>query len=183
MRVCAGKHGSRRLESLKGDLTRPTGDKVKEAIFSSIGPYFDGGVMLDLFGGSGGMALEAISRGMDYAFICDKNKAAIQVIKKNIEILHEQANTSVMQADYHKVLPCLKNERFRLVYLDPPYAMHVYEEIMEYLQENKMLTDDAYVICESDSKVDLPVRIGTLEKYKEKVYGKSKIHMYKGVSE
>ncbi len=183
MRISAGRHGSRRLESLKGDVTRPTGDKVKEAIFSSIGPYFDGGIMLDLFGGSGGMGLEAISRGMDFAFICDKNKAAIQVIKKNVALLKEEANTSVMQGDYHKILPCLQNESFRLVYLDPPYALDVYEEIMMYLQEHQMLSQDAYVICESDAKLDLPEVVGHLHKQKEKVYGKSKIHMYRGEGE
>lgn len=71
MRIVAGKFRSRVIEAVDGDATRPTLDKVKEAVFSRIGPYFDGGEMLDLFGGSGNMSLEAISRGISHSHLCD----------------------------------------------------------------------------------------------------------------
>ena len=87
MRIIAGKYSSRRLETLPGQHTRPTLDKVKEAVFSSLGGFFDGGTVLDLYGGSGAIAFEALSRGMDKAYIVDKSRAAIQVIRKNAELL------------------------------------------------------------------------------------------------
>ena len=83
MRIIAGKYASRKLETLKGQNTRPTLDKVKEAVFSSLGGFFDGGMVLDLYGGSGAIAFEALSRGMDHACIVDKSRAAIEIIRKN----------------------------------------------------------------------------------------------------
>lgn len=82
MRVVAGEYGGRRLNAVPGRKTRPTTDKVKEALFSSIGPYFAGGSSLDLFAGSGGLSIEAVSRGIDHAVMVDRQYAAVQVIKK-----------------------------------------------------------------------------------------------------
>ena len=73
MRVVAGEYGGRKLKSLEGSNTRPTTDKVKGAILNMIGPYFDGGLVLDLFSGSGGLAIEAVSRGMDHAYCVDRH--------------------------------------------------------------------------------------------------------------
>ena len=84
MRVISGEYGGRRLKALDGDNTRPTTDKVKESIFNMIGPYFDGGMALDLYSGSGGLAIEAVSRGMDKSVCIEKNFAALKVIKENI---------------------------------------------------------------------------------------------------
>ncbi|MGQ4819874.1 RsmD family RNA methyltransferase, partial [Enterococcus faecium] len=77
------------LKALDGDNTRPTTDKVKESIFNMIGPYFDGGMALDLYSGSGGLAIEAVSRGMDKSICIEKNFAALKVIKENIAITKE----------------------------------------------------------------------------------------------
>ena len=86
MRVISGDYRGRRLKSLSGDNTRPTSDKVKESIFNMIGPYFNGGEVLDLFAGSGGLAIEAVSRGMDHAVCVDRNYQAINVIKDTFRL-------------------------------------------------------------------------------------------------
>ena len=82
MRIIAGKFGGRRLKAVPGMKTRPTTDKVKESMFNIIGPYFDGGNVLDLFAGSGGLSIEAVSRGADQAYLIDRQYQAIKTIKE-----------------------------------------------------------------------------------------------------
>ena len=85
MRVIAGKYRSRMLKTVENNRTRPTTDKNKENLFNMIGPYFDGGNCLDLFAGSGGLGIEALSRGMEFLVAVDKQYAAFKVIKENLE--------------------------------------------------------------------------------------------------
>ena len=122
MRIVAGKFGSRVIQAVEGNTTRPTTDKIKEAIFSRIGPYFDGGDMLDLFGGSGNVSFEAISRGMNTSLLCDQNGKAISTIKKNAASLDVQSQCTIWKMDYKKALQkaCEEKRCFDLVYLDPP---------------------------------------------------------------
>ena len=89
MRVVAGKYGGRPLKTLDGKTTRPTTDKVKGAIFNMIGPYFDSGRVLDLYAGSGSLAIEAISRGMETAILVERDRRAQAIISENIEITKE----------------------------------------------------------------------------------------------
>ena len=89
MRVVAGKYGGRPLKTLEGKTTRPTTDKVKGAIFNMIGPYFDGGRVLDLYAGSGSLAIEAISRGMASAVLVEKDRRAQTIISQNIIMTSE----------------------------------------------------------------------------------------------
>jgi len=86
MRIIAGKYKSRKLKTLSGDQTRPTLDHVKESFFNRVGPFFDGGNVLDVFGGSGAIAIEFLSRGAQSASIIENNKQAIAVIKENIKL-------------------------------------------------------------------------------------------------
>src|SRR6185312_11567269 len=85
MRIVAGSRRGIPLKSLQGTNTRPTSDKVKESIFNMIGPYFDGGIAVELFGGSGSLSLEALSRGAEHAYIFEKNSKACSVIQANAE--------------------------------------------------------------------------------------------------
>ena len=137
MRIVAGEFRSRVIRAVDGTGTRPTTDKVKEAIFSRIGPYFDGGVMLDLFGGSGNMSLEAISRGMEKSIINDKDGKAIRTIKENVKSLGVEKRCVIMKMDYHRVLEEMKSQKqsFDLVFLDPPYKKQQIHEILTLLDE------------------------------------------------
>ena len=92
MRIISGNYGGRRLKSLAGANTRPTTDKVKESIFNMIGPYFDGETVLDLFAGSGGLAIEAVSRGCSHAVCVDKNYQALKSSKKTSKLRKNQRN-------------------------------------------------------------------------------------------
>ena len=121
MRVVAGKFGGRPLKTLDGKITRPTTDKVKGAIFNMIGPFFDGGRVLDLFSGSGSLAIEAISRGMDEAVMVERNRKAQAIITENIKMTKSEQQFYLMKMDANKALGMV-NWSFDLVLLDPPYA-------------------------------------------------------------
>ena len=150
MRVIAGEFRSRQLKSVDSKLTRPTTDKNKENMFNIIGPYFDGGVCLDLFAGSGGLGIEALSRGMDCLYSVDKQYKAFNVIRENFKLLKIEDRAKVYKMDYTKALEEFKNEKlsFDLVILDPPYRLKINESIIQYLQNNNMLNDDCIIVCE-----------------------------------
>ena len=177
MRVVSGNYGGRPLKTLAGKTTRPTTDKVKGAIFNMIGPYFEGGRVLDLFAGSGSLAIEAISRGMDHAILVEKDRAAQQVILENITMTKESEKFQLLKMSAERVLSNL-SETFDLVLLDPPYAKEQIVENLELLQEKKRLTENVIVVCETDKEVELPDQIGKLELTRQKTYGISKISIY-----
>ncbi|EET95575.1 RsmD family RNA methyltransferase [Enterococcus faecalis EnGen0240] len=181
MRVISGEYGGRRLKALDGDNTRPTTDKVKESIFNMIGPYFDGGMALDLYSGSGGLAIEAASRGMDKSICIEKNFAALKVIKENIAITKEPEKFEVRKMDANRALEQFYEEKlqFDLVLLDPPYAKQEIVSQLEKMLERQLLTNEAVIVCETDKTVKLPETIGTLEKTRETVYGITQVTIYR----
>ena len=149
MRVIAGKYKSRQLKAVPSKLTRPTTDKNKENLYNMIGPSFDGGICLDLFAGSGGLGIEALSRGMDELYAVDKQYKAFQVIRENINNL-KITNAHVMKADYRKALGTFKEEgiQFSLVLLDPPYGMKINKDIIHTLKDNGNLKDGCILVIE-----------------------------------
>jgi len=185
MRVITGEYGGRRLKAVPGENTRPTTDKIKESLFNMIGPYFDGGNCLDLFAGSGGLAIEAVSRGMDKAVLIDKAPAAIKVIQENIAVTKEEEKFKVIRGDAARVINNLKSEQqvFDLVFLDPPYAKQQIVSQIEALLDNNMLSPEALIVCEVDKKVDLPETIKQAQVYKSAEYGITKIMIYELVSQ
>lgn len=150
MRVIAGEFKSRQLKSVDSKLTRPTTDKNKENLFNIIGPYFDGGTCLDLFGGSGGLGIEAISRGMDNLYSVDKQYKAFKVIQDNFRLLKIEDRAFVYKMDYQKALQKFSDEnlKFDLVLLDPPYGLKINQGIIQFLNENHMLNDGCIIVIE-----------------------------------
>lgn len=181
MRIVAGEFRSRKIEAVIGDATRPTTDKVKEAVFSRIGPYFDGGEMLDLFAGSGNVSFEALSRGMQTSLMCDKQRKAIETIKRNSQTLNVKERCTIWQIDFKKALQKIVEEQrqFDLVYLDPPYKNQKIIEILTFLEEHNIIKTYGDIVCESLKEDEFPEKIGTLRKVKEVVYGITRITYYK----
>jgi 16S rRNA (guanine966-N2)-methyltransferase len=177
MRIVSGNFRGKRLKTLEGENTRPTTDKVKESLFNIIGPYFDEDRVLDLFSGSGNLALEAISRGCSEAICVDMNKGAVSVIKENISSIKKEDSMKVLQMDYKKALKKLSNEKFDIVFLDPPYKMDVYNEIIETLVEQDMLNPYALVVCESLKEVDVLNPVG-FSLFKDNSYGITRIKIF-----
>lgn len=180
MKVIAGSYRSRLLKSLPGDATRPTLAKVKEAVFSSIGPYFNGGMVLDLFAGSGGIGIECLSRGFEKSIFVDKSPSAIGVINENLKIL-EIENQQVLRMDYEQALKKCHREglKFDLIYLDPPYQEKIVNEILGFVEENNLLNSLGIIICETAKEDILLEDSNYLEKRKEAIYGITKISIYR----
>ncbi|MEG0077820.1 16S rRNA (guanine(966)-N(2))-methyltransferase RsmD [Anaerorhabdus sp.] len=181
MRIIAGKHRSRVLKTRPGQDTRPTLDKVKESIFSSIGPYFDGGKALDLFAGSGAIGLECISRGMDSCVFVDASFDAIKIIKENITALKEVENCICLKMDYKRALQSFKNDgiSFDFIYLDPPYGKVSYDEILTFIDMNLMLNKEGIIICEGLKEDVFTDTYKSFKIKKEAIYGITSIVIYK----
>ena len=133
MRIIAGKYRGSKLNTLEGLKTRPTLDATKEAIFSSLGGYIPGFIVLDIFGGSGALSLESLSRGAEKAYIIDNNIDAINIIKSNATKLKVGNELVVYHSEYKNVLEKLKHIKFDLVFIDPPFKLKVIDELISYL--------------------------------------------------
>lgn len=184
MRIIAGTYGGRPLKAAKGQDTRPTSDKVKGAIFSMIGPYFSGGYCLDFYGGSGNLAIEAVSRGMDHAFITEKYRPSVQVIRDNIAMTKEPDHFTLLSGDNRRSLVAYQGKVcFNYVFLDPPYAHAQIIEDVEWLMDHMFLADDVLIITETDPSQELPTHLFHYQLVKDKVYGSSRIRIYEGADQ
>lgn len=148
MRIIAGKYRSRKLITLDGLATRPTLDQTKEAIFSSLGGYIPEFNVLDVFGGSGALSLESLSRGAKHSTIIDANIEAINIIKQNAKNLGISSELTILYGNYENFLQRLKNNKYDIVFLDPPFRMKVIDELCEFLIENDMIEGGGYIIAE-----------------------------------
>ena len=148
MRIIAGEAKGRHLFSPDGKETRPTSDKVREALFSIIAAKVPDAQVLDLFGGTGALGLEAMSRGARNAVICDVSKKAAECIQKNIAVVMQgKEGVTFLRADYRKALESLKGNVFDLVFLDPPYRLNdSYADCANRLAEAYMLTKNALIV-------------------------------------
>ena len=177
MKIVSGTYGGRPLKTLEGKTTRPTSDKVRGAMFNMIGPYFDGGRGLDLYAGSGGLSIEAVSRGMEQAVLVEKDRRAQGIIASNIQMTKESYKFQLLKMEAHQALGQLQGA-FDLIFLDPPYAKEQIVADIEALAERGLLGEEVMVVCETDKAVDLPEEVACLGIWKEKIYGISKVTVY-----
>ncbi|MBD5069342.1 MAG: 16S rRNA (guanine(966)-N(2))-methyltransferase RsmD [Lactobacillus sp.] len=181
MRIVAGEYGGRRLKAVPGMKTRPTTDKVKEAMFNIIGPYLDGGEALDLFAGSGGLSIEAVSRGAEHATLIDRQYQAIKTIHENIAVTKNEEKFTVLKGDATKVINKLAQagKKFSYVFLDPPYKKQQIVAMLQKLVELDLLADGALIICETDHIADLPTDLAGFEFIKRATYGITELTFYR----
>lgn len=181
MRVVAGEYGGRRLKAVPGMKTRPTTDKVKEAMFNIIGPYLDGGQVLDLFAGSGGLSIEAVSRGAEHATLVDRQYQAIKTIHENLSVTKEEDKFTVLKGDAYKILGKLakQGQSFDYVFLDPPYKKQQILELMDQLKQLGLLNNASLIICETDQVADLPEELADFELIKKADYGITELTFYR----
>lgn len=180
MRVIAGKYKSRQLKSVDSSLTRPTTDKNKENLFNMIGPYFNGGICLDLFGGSGGLGIEALSRGVEEVYSVDKQYKAFLTIKENVKLLKAEDNVHVFKMEYQKALNQFAEDKvkFDLVFLDPPYSMKINKNILLFMVEHKMLNDDCLIVIEDLNEEVIEIKSPFVLK-KQQSYGITTLQIIK----
>lgn len=177
MRVITGSARGAKLRTLEGLSTRPTSDRVKEAIFNIIQFDIEGRRVLDLFGGSGQLAIEALSRGAAYAVLVDQNPQAVSVIKENLKKTKLDQKASVFQSDYLRFLSTTR-ERFDIIFLDPPYAENFIENALRKISEIDILTEGGIIVCERSRERSLPATVGDLICSKVYCYGKTAVNLY-----
>lgn len=156
LRIIGGKYRHLIIKAPDVSSTRPTTDKVREALMSALAFDLPDSVVLDLFAGSGALGLEALSRGAKKAYFGDNNKKAYFTIIENIKKLKVEEETKVFFGDYKQVLNKIKltNEKLDIVFLDPPYIKkELYDEVVNYLFDNDMLSDNAIVIKEWNNTI------------------------------
>lgn len=175
MRVITGMAKGIKLETLEGMDVRPTTDKVKEAIFSSIQFDLYDSLILDLFAGSGQLGIEALSRGAKSAVFVDNSKKSIEIVRKNLEktkLIDLSQLFCMNSIDYIK----LSDKKFDFIFLDPPYNKGILNEILPLLSDK--LNDKGQIICEYEQNLNLPDKIKNLRLKKDYKYGKIKVSIF-----
>lgn len=142
-----------------------------------IGPYFEGGRVLDLYAGSGGLSIEAVSRGMSSAVLVERDRKAQAIVAENIQMTKEVGKFQLLKMDAERALEQVSGE-FDLIFLDPPYAKEQIVADIEKMAERELFSQDVMVVCETDKAVELPEEIACLGIWKEKIYGISKVTVY-----
>lgn len=180
MRVIAGKYHGRKLKAVPGTLTRPTTDKVKEAVFNILGSQIHGNV-LDLYAGSGSLGIEAVSRGAQNAILVDHQYQAIKTIRENVEATKDQAFFKIFKADAFRILSVLKKKgySFDYIFLDPPYKKQKITELLHEFVSLKLCQPQALIICETDQTADLPQQLDDYDLWKRADYGITEISIYR----
>ena len=178
MRVIAGTARSIPLKSRDGLDTRPTGDRVKVAIFNIVQFDVPGSRVLDLFGGSGQMAIEALSRGASGAVIVDASLEAVEIIRENLNRTKLAPLAKTVRADYLDYLNTCR-DRFDLIFLDPPYRENFLENALKRISEIDILKSGGIIICEKPAGKMLDEAYGGILHTKDYRYGKTEISLFR----
>ena len=178
MRVITGSARGVRLKTPDGMKTRPTSDRVKEAVFSIVQFEVEGSRFLDLFAGTGQMGIEALSRGASSAVFVDGWKDACALVRENLKLARLSEKARVVQSDYLSYLQRCK-EQFDIVFLDPPYAEIFLENALKQISEIDILSDRGIIICERPAEKQLDLDIPGLVRCKDYRYGKTWVTVFR----
>lgn len=176
MRVITGTARGCRLETLSGDATRPTAERVKEGLFSAIQFDLPGRRVLDLFAGSGQLGIEALSRGAVSCVFVDQNKAATEIIRRNVHAAKFAQNTQVLTTDAIGFLS-RTNETFDIIFLDPPYAAGLLLPALTAAAQK--IAPGGLIVCEYDEATEMPAAAGSLTLHRTYRYGRVYVTVYR----
>lgn len=181
MRITSGYLKNRIIYSREGKETRPTLERIKEAIFSIISSKIENAKFLDLYSGTGNISFEAISRGAKKSIMIEADKEALRVIIENVNKLGLEKVCRAYKNNVLRAIEILdnKNEKFDIVFMDPPYKENLTEKTLEKISTFNILEDDAIIICEHGKYEKLPDNVNDLVKYDEREYNKKIITFYK----
>jgi len=182
MRVIAGKARGTRLTVPAGMHTRPTADRVREALFSIIQSRYDleGVRSLDICAGSGALGIEALSRGAGHCCFIENDSNALKSLKQNLSATRNTDHADLLELDVLKALPLLatRGNRFRIIFFDPPYASELYPDVLEMLSSLPLLDVEGLFIAECSSRKILPDRHGSLIRIDRRVYGDTALELF-----
>lgn len=179
MRVISGSARGRRLKELQGMETRPTTDKVKEAMFNIIQFDVEGRKILDLFGGTGQLGIEALSRGGDHCTFVEMRRDAVSLMRENLKATDFTHRARIVQGDALAFLSSCR-EKFQVIFLDPPYHTDLLERCMESVVMFDILGEHGIMVCESPVERELPeMPESYFESHRSYRYGKIKLTVYR----
>lgn len=178
-RIIAGSARGTRLQDVPGDITRPITDRVKEALFNILGGDLVDASFLDLFGGTGSVGIEALSRGAQFARFNDLNRPAVDTIKKNLERTHLQERAEVLQSDAFALLHRKPDRTFDYIYIAPPQYKAMWKRALEVLDANPgWLQDDTWVIVQINPVEYEPHSLSHLIEIEQRKYGSTLLVFY-----
>ncbi len=175
MRVIAGEWKGRKLSTPAGRRIRPTSDRVRTALMDTLLPWLDGARFLDLFAGTGGVGIEALSRGAAEAVFVETDSLALGRLRENLARLGVQGRGRILRREVSEAIEALKRTaaRFRLIFLDPPYSGPLAEETLGRLADGALLERNGVVIAQHRTKEPLPERVGILVRWKTRRFGET----------
>ena len=181
MRVTAGDLKGRRFTTPKGRRTRPTADQVRIAMMDSLTPWLPGARFLDLFAGAGGVGIEALSRGAAEAVFVETDAAALRVLTENLAALDLRPRSRILRRDVGKAIDRLARdgERFRLIFLDPPYEALEVSATLDRLGAGDILEPLGLVIVQHMTKASLPESAGVLGRVKMRRFGETTLTFFR----
>jgi 16S rRNA (guanine(966)-N(2))-methyltransferase RsmD len=181
MRVISGSARGIKLDTIPEMTTRPTVDRVKENMFNIIQYEIDDAIVLDLFSGSGSLCIECLSRGARKAYFIERNPKCIPIIEGNLKRTRLEDLAVIENTNYEHFLAKsrFKDDKFDIIFLDPPHRMGMGFKAMELIDSYKLLADGGIIVVEHHSEEEYPDAEGTFEKYKYKKYGKTALSFYR----
>ena len=154
MRVIAGRARSLRLKTPEGLETRPTTDRIKETLFNMLQPYLPDGIFIDLFSGSGGIGIEALSRGAKHAYFVENNKNAIACIQDNLKFTRLIEDATVLKQDALSALSGIHEKKADVIFMDPPYSQGYERQALEVLGRQPYVAADTLIVVEALRETD-----------------------------
>ncbi|MBQ4371701.1 MAG: 16S rRNA (guanine(966)-N(2))-methyltransferase RsmD [Firmicutes bacterium] len=183
MRVIAGELKGRRLRSPEGRDVRPTTDKVKEAVFSMLLPYMEEGfTAIDLFAGSGGLGIEAISRGAGLVYFSDSSRDSIALVKENLAHCNVLEKGVLLLGDFKSNIKRIRG-RADVVFMDPPYADGFLLPALDALDARDSVAPGGAVVCEHSKREELPDEYAGFRKVRDRLYGSIAVTIYEREAE
>ena len=180
MRIISGTNKGKRLYAPEGKGVRPTGDKIKEAVFNMIGPIDEESIVLELFAGSGSMGIEFLARGAKHCTFVDISNKSLNYVKKNLQLCNFTDKTEIIASDYEKAIINLSknNRKFDYIFADPPYGFSLCNKSLNAVLKYNILKYSGLLIIESE-KQEKVIDNNALDviEYKEKIYGRTKISL------
>lgn len=155
MRVIAGTARSLRLKTPDGTDTRPTTDRIKETLFNMLQPYLNGALFVDLFSGSGGIGIEALSRGARHAYFVENEKRALTCIQENLQFTHLANQATVLKTDVLSAIYGIHEKEADLVFMDPPYDCGHEARVLAALRELPWVTENTLIVIETSLRTDV----------------------------
>ncbi|MDD2396848.1 MAG: 16S rRNA (guanine(966)-N(2))-methyltransferase RsmD [Tissierellia bacterium] len=186
MRIISGTNKGKKLYAPEGARVRPTGDKIKEAIFNIIGPIDEESIILELFAGSGSMGIEFLARGAKHCTFIDVSRKSLNYVKKNLELCSFIGKAKIILSDYEKAIISLSknDEKFDYIFADPPYDKKLCNKTLNTIIQYDILKYGGLLIIESDkSEKVIDNNATNVIEYKEKIYGRTKISIIKHLEE